>query len=407
MKILRIDFETRSVAELRGKNSVGLWNYWNHPTTEILMMAYKMPGQETVQLWQPRLGPMPDDLREAIEDPNVWISAFNCPFERYGLQFKLSTKISPRRFIDPQIGARVLAMPPDLAGLCDVLNVPDEMTKFERGEELIQLFSLPKTRKKKGQPPETYFNDWNSHPAEWEEFCEYCKRDVIAEEEVYRRVELLQALPQTPFERKLWEFDQEVNDRGMPVDLFFCQKAYSLATRAKQEALDSQNKLTGLENANSTSQLLPWVRQRGYPYNTLNKNFVDAALKDSMVVMDDLCRTVLQARRTAGSNSYTKLAAIMRQLCPDRRLRNQFIFLGSSRCGRWAGNAVQLHNFPRPSKPKDVNGYDFEEREVVAEARQMIYAEDYDGIKEKYGNVLEVIKSCLRTVFVAPESEAA
>jgi DNA polymerase len=405
-KVLKIDFETRGLHEIGGQKGVGLWNYINHPLTRVLMLGYKLPGEKVTKLWQPHLGPMPEELRAALLDPEVLIEAFNSAFERYCLQFLLDIKLLPERFIDPQVGARYLALPPDLDSVCSILNLPAHLAKDKRGEDLIDLFCKPKyPRKKKGEPqPEPYFNDWNSHPKEWEEFCDYCKRDVDAEEEVYRRLEILEVLPMPEFERKLWLFDQTVNDRGIPVDLEFAQKAYKLAKKAKEDALASQNKLTGLENANSRDQLLPWAKERGYPYNTLNKSFVEAVLSDPTYTLTPECREVLTARLTAGSNSYTKLAAIMRLVCPDMTLKNQFIYLGSSRCGRWSGGGVQPHNLPRTSPPKKVNGYDFEDVEVVAEARQMIYREDYEGIKKKYGSVLEVIKSVLRTAFVAPGS---
>jgi len=407
MKILRIDFESRGVVELGGQKSVGLWNYMTHPLTSLLMLAYKLPDSNVVKLWRIAQGePMPDELRAALLDPEVMISAFNCAFERYALWHKLGIIIPATRFIDPQVGARYLAMPGDLDSACHILSLPFHLRKDKRGEELIDLFSKPKKRSKKeggGQ----YFNDWNTHPKEWEEFCEYCRQDVIAEEEVYRRIEILQALPMPPFERRLWEFDQVVNDRGMPVDIDFVTKALGLAERAKQEALDSQNALTGLENANSTTQLLPWARQRGYPYNTLNKAFVEAAIKDPECKMDELCIKVLKARRVAASTSYTKLSAILRQVCADGRLRNQFIYLGSSRCGRWAGGGVQLHNLARPETlgKSDANpdGYDFEDIDVINEARALVYGEKYDEIKARYGGVLAVIKNLIRTAFVAPE----
>ncbi len=408
MKILWIDFETRSAAELsnRGGKSVGLHNYMIHPSTQNLMMAYTF-GDE-INLWECHKGPMPPLVRKAFADPEVTIGAFNSPFERYDLNYLCKIELPSTRFIDPQIGARYLSMPPDLGSVCHILDVPPNLAKDPRGDKLIDFFCKPhKKRKKKGEEAETYFNDWNSHPKEWEEFCEYCKKDVLAEEEIYRRMEILRALPLPPFERKLWDFDQKVNDQGMPVDLLFVQRAYKLALRAKQEALSKQNLLTGLQNANSTDQLLPWVKERGYPYNTLNKNFVDATLKDPLVTLDPTARLVLKARREAASTSYTKLAAILRQVSPDGRLRNQFIFMGSSRCGRWAGGGVQLHNLARPETigKSDTNpdGFNFEDLDVINAARQMIYTEDYDGMKAKYGDVLSVIKSLIRTIFVAPE----
>ena len=402
--VLKIDFETRGLYEIGGQKGVGLWNYMNHPLTRVLMMAYKLPGETVTKLWQPHLGPMPEEVRSELLDPSVLCEAFNSSFERYCLQFLLDIKLPPERFIDPQVGARYLALPADLDSVCSILDVPAHLAKDKRGEALIDLFCKPKyPKKKKGEPQgEPYFNDWNSHPEEWVAFGEYCKTDVDAEEEVMRRLEILEAIPMPEFERKLWILDQKINDRGIPADLEFTQKAYKLAKKAKEDALASQNALTGLENANSRDQLLPWAKERGYPYNTLNKAFVEAVLNDSDFTLTDECRAVLTARLTAGSNSYTKLAAIMRHICSDGVLRNQFIYIGSPRCGRWSGGGIQPHNLPRPSLPKNLNGHDFEEIDVITEARQFIYREDYQGIKDKYGNVLEVIKSLLRTALAVP-----
>lgn len=406
VQILKTDYESRSIVEIGGQNGVGLYNYMIHPSTQILMQGYKLPGDTGPcrRIWCPHEGPIHKDLDEALNDPNVMIEAFNSAFERYVLWLKFGKKIVPERFVDPQVGGRYLCLPPDLESMCSILDVPEYLAKDKRGEELIKLFSTPQyLRKKKGGPePEPFFNDWNSHPSEWEQFKQYCMRDVDAEEEVLRREEVLGAMPMPPFERELWCFDQRINDRGMPVDLEFVDKAFRLAERAKEDALNAQNYLTKLENSNSTSQLLPWARERGYPYNTLNKAFVEAALNDPQYQMTEVCREVLKKRLSAGSTSYTKLAAIRRHVCPDSMLRNQFIYLGSSRCGRWSGNAVQLHNFPRPSPPRNVKGADFEDIDTIIEARTMIYKEDYQGIIDKYGNVLEVIKSTLRTCFVAP-----
>lgn len=407
MRILRLDFETYSDVPLNGSESVGLWNYVNHPSTAVLMMAYKLPGSKIVELWQPHVGPMPVLVASAISDPDVTISAFNSTFERYVLWHKLSKKVPVSRFIDPQTSARYLSMPGDLDEVSDILNLPPNLAKDKHGHELIKLFCEPQPNKKKRGEEQTYYRaDWNTHPKEWEEFCEYCKQDVVAEEEVSRRETILGAMPLPPFERKVWEFDQRVNDRGMPVDREFVEKAYKLAVRSKQEALDRQNVITGLQNANSTDQLKPWLKARGYPFNTLRKETVTSVLKDPDIKLTPEARDVLVARSEASSTSYQKLAAILRQLSPDNQLRGQFIYLGSPRCGRWAGNAVQLHNIARPGvvgkSEANPNGYDFEDMAVLLEARNMVLVEDYDGIKEKYLSVLLVIKSLIRTVFTAP-----
>ena len=394
-KILKLDFETRGVHDIGGQSGVGLWNYFNHPLTRVLMMAYKLPGETKTKLWQPHLGPMPEEVRAALLDPEVFLEAFNSTFERYCLRFLCGIELPPERFIDPQVGARYLALPADLGSVCEILDVPAHLAKDKRGKDLIDLFCTPKyPRKKKGEPQgEPYFNDWNSHPAEWEAFCEYAKRDVDAEEEVYRRLEILGAAPLPPQERKLWELDQRINDRGILVDVDLVTKALKLAERSKKESLTAQNELTGLENANSTSQLLPWVQERGYPFNTLRKDTIVAVLKDPAMALTEECRKALTSRVEAGGTSYTKLASILRNVSSDGRLRNQFVFMGASRTGRFSGNSVQLQNFARPSAV-------FENVENLKTARELIRNEKYNEIKERFGSVLLTVKNCLRTVFI-------
>lgn len=398
-RVLRLDFETYSDVPLSGSDSVGVWNYANHPSTQVLMAAYKLPGSPVVQLWEPYLGTMPQILRDTLVDSDVTISAFNSAFERYILQYVLGITIPAKRFIDPQVGARYLSMPGDLDEVSTILGLPEHLAKDKRGETLVKLFCEPQLAKKKRGEFQTYYKaDWATHPEEWRAFGEYCKQDVVAEEEVSRRMEILGALPLPPFERKLWEFDQRINDLGIPVDLDFVSKAYKLATRAKQEAKDRQNAITGLENANSVTQLLPWAQERGYPFSTLNKNTVDSVLKDPEVKLSDECRTVLKARREAGSTSYTKLSAIMQRVSKDGRLRGMFVFMGSARCGRWAGSGVQLQNLARPDKV-------FEEMENVVAAREMVRGERYDEIKARFGSVLLVVKNLIRTVFSCEKTE--
>ena len=401
MKILRLDFETYGTVDL---SEVGAWNYAMHPQTEILMLGYKRPKAEHPELWQPHRRILPDDLRKDLLDPEVYISSFNSAFERYILWHKMGIIIPVKRFIDPQASARYLSMPADLGAVSEILGLPENLAKDKRGHDLIKLFCEPHIKKATKKKPEvTTRYDWNTNPEEWEQFCQYCIRDVIAEEEVSRREELLGVLPLPPLEREIWEFDQKVNDRGIPVNVEFIQKALKLAIRSKQESQENQNRITGLKNSNSVTQMLPWVRARGYTFSTLNKNTVDSVLKDPETKISDECRAALKARREASSTSYTKLIAILKRVSPDSRLRGQFIYMGSSRCGRWAGNAVQMHNLARPmvlgKSDACPDGYDFEDMDVVRDAREMVMREDYDGIKLRYLSVLLVVKSLIRTAF--------
>lgn len=395
------DFETRSEAEI---TEVGLHNYACDLTTRALMLGWRIvqnldDKQGPVEIWEPAVGDMPVKLSAAIHDPHVDIVAHNSAFERYIFKYVLEINIPMVRFQDTQPSARYLSLPASLEQVGMILGLPLELRKDRRGEQLMDLFSFPHIRKKKDGGG-TYFNEPKDFPKEWEEYKEYCRQDCRAEQEIARREMLLGVFPLPKREREIWLFDQKVNDRGMPTDRVFVEKAFAIADRNKKEKLEEQNKATGLENANSQQQLLPWVQDRGYPLSNLRKQNIELVLKDPEVEMTEECHNVLTARMEASSTSYKKLQAILRNISPDNQLRNQFIFMGSPRCGRWSGNAVQLHNMARPDNT-------FEDMENVVKARNFIYEDDYDGLKKTFlkHSPLIAIKNLIRTVFVAPPGQ--
>jgi DNA polymerase bacteriophage-type len=397
MEILHLDFETRSVEEIGKQTGVGLHNYWINPSTEILMLAWCF-GNANPSLWEPHVSEMPARLVQALNDPNQPLAAFNSGFERYGLNFKLGFDIPISRFQDPQASARYLSLPSKLENVGSILGLPREMEKDKRGDKLIDLFSHPHwTRKTKLKDKEMYFNDWNSHPIEWKQFGEYCMQDVVAEREIMRRLEMLEVFPLPERERKIWIFDQRVNDRGIALDKKFITNGFQLAQREKRELIEQNNLLTGLDNSNSTDQMLEWVQTQGYKTNSLRKEAVAAELNFNDQ-LTPLAKQALEIRKQASSTTYQKLSAMLRHVSPDNRLRNQFLYMGSSRCGRWSGNAVQLHNLARPTKT-------FEDQENVRMLKQMVYDMQYEHIKKVYGSVLLSVKSCIRTSFVADNNE--
>lgn len=410
---LHFDYESRSPVS---PSDVGLRNYIFHSATEPLFLWYRLNDGEykCVKFYLGETIKDYPELHAALLNPEVMLVAFNSSFERY-MSKKLGYDLPASRFIDPQVGGRYLSLPASLEVQGDVLGLPPSLAKDKRGKELIKLFSeqvvtkakKPTKKNPAGVPEQRYYNDWNSHPKEWEEFLEYGKRDVIAEGELLRRMRLLGALPLPPLEQALWLLDQKVNDRGMPVDVLFVEKMYRLALRAKEESKAKFESMTGVANANSPSQIKVWAATQGYPYPSLNKDTVASALKDPNLKMTDLLRAALKLRKEAASTSYQKLGKILESVSSDGRLCGQFVFLGSSRCGRWSGNAVQLHNLARPMPVIALDGkvYDFEDQKVVQEARALVHREDYEEIMQKYGTVLLVVKNLIRTVFVAPGNE--
>jgi DNA polymerase len=406
--ILHFDYETRSPLEL---SDVGVDKYFSDPRTEILMCAYAF-DDGPVKCWEVHRGEMPAELNEAFLNPAVTKAAWNASFERTGTEKKLGIFIPFEQWYDPSVGARYMSMPGGLDKVGEILDLPVNLRKNDkRGAELVRMFSMPiPVKKKKAATDENTlfdispteetekeieykYRDHISHPKEWKEFVEYCKQDVVAERAIGKRVELF---PLEPSEQKMWFLDQKINHRGIAANRDFATKCFKLAKRNKEEYITTIRNMTGVENPNSTPQMLAWAVPLGYPFTSLRKEPVRAALTDDEVKMTPECREALSILKYAKKNSYTKLEALTTALSEDDRLRDQFLFYGAPRAGRWTGRNVQFQNMGRPIK-------NIERKGGLEKAMSLVFAEDYEGLKAAFPNdpVIEVMTSCVRSAFVA------
>jgi DNA polymerase len=258
--------------------------------------------------------------------------AWNAAFERAILKHCLNIDSPISQWLDPSVMARYATLPPHLKGACEFLDL-GSAAKHD-GSKLIRKFCMPKRDGSFTQPADA--------PEEWETFKEYCRQDVIAEREVLRRLQKQFSL--SDFERKVWMIDAEINERGAPVDMQFVTEAKKLVDVEKARLVIELKEITGLDNPNSTAQLLPWLNARGYPYFSLLKKRVDVALKNMW--LDDTARHVLKLRGLLSRSSTAKLEAILERQT-DSRLRHSYKYMGASRTGRWAGEGVQTQNLPR------------------------------------------------------------
>lgn len=416
-KVLHLDFETRSALEL---SDVGIHNYASSKTTGILMLAWAC-GDEQPLLWEPHLGEMPAKLRNRINDPNWTKAAWNSGFERLILWYQLGINVPISNWLDPMINARYMSMPGSLSSVGEILDIDYKYRKDKRGEQLLKLFSspLPKKKKKKATNENTLFDispiedegvtfaDHTTHPDEWAALGEYCKQDIVAERMLG---DMMAHFPLPEKEIQIWQLDQKINDTGFPTDRPFVNAALDLAIQDKTLQSENLKKITGLANANSNQQFLKWVQAQGYPYNSLRKEPVKVAMDDPEVKISDIGREALEVRKKASKTSYKKLAAIVPALSSDDTLKDQFLFMGSARAGRWSGKAVQLHNMARPIKA-------VEKIKDLDDARALIMARDFQGIVERFtttdkktkkvtpGSVLDIVTSSIRSAFIAPSGK--
>ena len=272
---------------------------------------------------------LPKHVLADLSNPGVWKIAWNIQFERTVIREQLGIDIPIAQWLDPSVLARIAGFSGALALASEVLN-PEGQAKSKEGSQLIKLFS------KQGK-------DWNDpkYAEAWRRFQHYNKQDVIAERTVYNR---LQTFTPSAFERKLWELDQRINERGMPISVEYVRNAKEIVDRERQRFMAELTTLTGLGNVNSVKQLLGWLTGRGYPYSSLGKGYVAKALEGPYVVG---VSEALKLRQALAKTSVSKLKAIENR-ARDGRVRYSYRFHGSH-TGRWSGEGVQLQNLPRTS----------------------------------------------------------
>jgi DNA polymerase len=408
MRKLHFDYETRSPLEL---DDVGVDVYFSSPLTEILMCAYAF-DDEPVKVWEVHKSEIPKELNDAFVDENTTKCSWNAAFERTGTDKKLGIFIPFEQWYDPSVGARYMSMPGGLDKVGGILDLPVNLRKNEeRGTILRRMFCMPiPVKKKKAATDENTlfaisptqesqivreykYKDHVSNPTEWKEFGNYCIQDVVAERAVGKIVDVF---PLEPKEKKMWFLDQKINHRGIAANRDFATKCFKLAKRSKEEYVNKIRVITGVDNPNSTPQMLEWASKRGYPFTSMRKEPVHAALNDEAVKLTPECREALSILKYAKKNSYTKLEALTTSLSADDRLRDQFRFYGAPRAGRWTGENVQMQNMARPIK-------NIERKGGLQKAIDLIFAEDYEGLKLAFPSdpVIDVMTSCIRSSFIA------
>lgn len=338
MKLLFIDLETQSTLDLR---KVGVDRY-SH-SASVLMLAWAV-NNAPPDIWLPSESELPSELRQLLESPQYFKVAWNAFFERSVIRHQLDIDIPIEQWIDPSTFAKYATLPAALGPASDFLGLGDK-AKDKEGKRLIQKFSkLHKRRKSQ----ETYFTDWHDkkHAEDWLQFQQYCKRDVEAERAILNRRKPAFLLSAT--ESKVWLLSELINQRGLPVSRTYVESAHQ-TVRGERTRLEAElNQLTGLRNANSLAQFLPWLVKRGYPYQSLDKEHVARALSNNNSLTTDAIKA-LELRQTLSLSSIKKLDSLLDRI-QDGRVRNSYRYYGAH-TGRWSGAGVQPQNFPRaPSR---------------------------------------------------------
>ena len=390
INMITIDIETRSDKDI---SKCGVYAYTDTPYFDILLFAYSIDEQPVQVVDMANGEEIPESILAALADENVVKRAFNVNFERVCLS-KYLRKNYPQYFqsysidedtvgdfLNPEswhcsmIHARTLGLPSSLAEVGKVLGI--EQQKMTEGKALVKFFCVPYDTVD-GVPQ---FHNPKDYPDKWEIFKAYNKRDVGAELEIDRR---LSRFPVPDFLWKEFYLDQEINDRGILVDMQLADKAISLDAEAKEELTAEMKRLTGVENPNSVYQLLDWLETQGYKSDSLGKAQVQELIKTTK----EPVKSVLQMRLQLSKSSVKKYTAMKNTACSDNRARGMFSFYGASRTGRWAGRNVQLQNLPQNYLPD------------LSEARELVKYGSFEDIQMLYDDVPDTLSQLIRTAFI-------
>lgn len=392
IKTLSLDLETYSDVDL-GK--CGVYRYAESPNFEILLFGYAVNGGE-VHVIDLALGEkIPEEILNALTDDNITKWAFNASFERVCLSYwlrkhypdKFSSYSIPEDtvagYLNPSswrcsmIWSAYMGLPLSLEGVGAVLKLGEQ--KLKEGKDLIRYFCVPcnPTKVNGGRTRNLPEHDM----AKWSLFKKYNIRDVEVEQAVKKRLE---SYPVPEFVWDEYHLDQEINDRGILLDMGVVENAITFDDRSKEELTVAMKDLTNLDNPNSVVQVKQWLSNNGVDTESLGKKNVAALIKTA----PEEPRDVLLLRQQLAKSSVKKYQAMKNTVCLDDRARGMFQYYGASRSGRWAGRHIQLQNLPQNHIPD------------LEDARSLLKLGDYDAIKMLYEDVPDTLSQLIRTAFI-------
>lgn len=381
MKTLSIDIETYSDQPLQ---KTGVYRYCESPEFEILLFAYSVDNAP-VQVVDLACGEkIPVEVLDALEDEAVIKWAFNAAFERICLSRFLGYPTG--QYLDPEswrcsmIWSATMGLPLSLEGVGTVLGL--EKQKLTEGKDLIKYFCQPcAPTKTNGQ--RTRNRPFHA-PDKWAAFKRYNIRDVETE------MGIQQKLRKFPVPDSVWEeyhIDQEINDRGVRLDMELVHQAIEMDTRSREELTEAMKHMTALKNPNSVQQMKQWLSDKGLETESLDKKAVSELLKTAS---PELC-DVLTLRQQLAKSSVRKYQAMEKTVCEDGRARGMFQFYGANRTGRFSGRNIQLQNLPQNHLPD------------LAEARALVRVGDFSGVELLYEDVPDTLSQLIRTAFIPRE----
>ena len=374
MRNLSIDIETYSDVDL---SKCGVYKYASSSAFEVLLFGYAADGGD-VRVVDLACGEqIPEEVISALADTSVSKWAFNAMFERVCLSNFLGEWLEPEGWHCTMVWAATLGLPLSLESAGAALGL--EKQKLTEGKDLIRYFCVPcKPTKTNGGRTR---NRPEHDPEKWKRFKAYNLRDVETEMQIQER------LSRFPVPDAIWEeyqLDQEINDRGIGVDMELVRQAIVMDARSRERLTATMQELTELNNPNSVQQMKQWLVDHGLETDTLGKKAVAELIKTA----PEPLREVLSLRQQLAKSSVKKYTAMENAVCADSRAHGMFQFYGANRTGRFSGRLIQLQNLYKNTMPD------------LAQARALVRSGNYEALSMLYEDIPDTLSQLIRTAFV-------
>lgn len=374
MQNLSIDIETYSSVNLQ---KAGVYKYAESPDFDILLFGYSVDGGAVHVIDLACGEKIPAEIVDALSDESVIKWAFNAQFERVCLSNYLDTWFSPDSWHCTMVWSATLGLPLSLEGVGAVLGL--EKQKLTEGKNLIKYFCVPcaPTKTNGGRTRNLPQHD----KEKWEQFKAYNLRDVETEMSIQKK---LTRFPVPDFIWDEYHLDQEINDRGIGLDMTLVEQAIAIDSISRKNLTQQIQNLTDLDNPNSVAQMKGWLSDNGLEMDTLGKKAVAETLKTAPKHLAD----VLSLRQMLAKSSVKKYTAMQTAVCKDSRARGMFQYYGANRTGRFAGRIIQLQNLPQNHMSD------------LADARVLVRSGNYDALELLYDDIPDTLSQLIRTAFV-------
>lgn len=402
-------------ATKKGIAAVGAVAYSEHPSTEVLSLAYDLKDGLGPRLWIPGMLP-PQELFNHFSSGQI-LEAWNCIFE-YWIWVNVCVPqmgwpaINHWQLRDAMAKSRAFALPGALGNAAEVSGAA--VQKIADGTRLINLFCVPRKPTAKNPAfrvrPEEQIDDA-------QKLYDYCLGDIKAEAAVSALCPDL-----TPTELEVWLCTQQSNVRGMALDMTTIRAGVKILDQALTKYNTELASLTGgvVERASEVSKLLGWIGGRGVRSASLDADAIDTLLERPTLPAE--VRRALEIRQLVGSASVKKLYAMDRMASKAGRAHDLIVY-HAARTGRDGGKDIQAQNLAKAGpklywcscgKPYGTHARycphcgapcaDTKKSwswEAVDHAVEVIRTGQLEEVERVFGDALLTLSGCIRGLFIA------